>query len=70
MFKPGIYKHFKGTEYRALFIAKHSETLEELVVYEPLHGGDNRWIRPLSMFIDNVERDDYKGPRFIFLRES
>lgn len=49
------YKHFKGNEYLVLHIAKHSETLEEMVVYEALYGEYGIWVRPLDMFLEQVE---------------
>lgn len=49
------YKHFKGKEYLVLYIAKHSETLEEYVVYQALYGEMGIWVRPLSMFAEQVK---------------
>lgn len=49
------YRHFKGNEYLVLNLAKHSETLEELVVYQALYGGKGIWVRPLEMFLDQKE---------------
>ncbi len=61
--KPGIYRHFKGNRYEVLGVAKHSETLEEMVVYR---GEDDRlWVRPLKMFEEEVERNGTKTPRFV-----
>ena len=66
-FKPGIYKHFKCGMYRAFFVARNSEALDqEFVVYQSLENGFV-WVRPLDMFLDNVERDGYSGPRFLFV---
>lgn len=68
----GIYVHAKsGKEYRVIGIAKHSETLEDLVVYEALYENDlsKLWVRPLSMFTEEVEIQGTKSPRFIFVRE-
>ena len=67
--KPGIYRHFKGNFYRLIGTAKHSETLEPMVVYQALYGEGGLWVRPASMWEETVERDDYKGPRFIFVEE-
>lgn len=56
--RPGaVYRHFKGREYRALYVARHSETMEELVVYQQLYGDGGVWVRPLDMFLGTVERD-------------
>lgn len=73
MIKPGIWKHSKkGNEYRVIGVAKHSETLEDVVVYEALY--DNKlshlWVRPVSMWEEMVEINGEKKPRFIFVRES
>lgn len=53
------YRHFKGNVYRVLAIAKHSETLEELVVYEDTQGEHAVYARPIEMFISKVEKDKY-----------
>lgn len=68
--RPGIYRHFKGIEYELLYIAKHSETEEPMVVYRALYGDGGVWVRPLSMWTEHVERDGYSGPRFAFVREA
>ncbi len=65
--KLGRYKHFKGNEYEVLGIAKHSETLEPMVVYRALYGNMEIWVRPASMWCETVEKDGYCGPRFIFI---
>jgi hypothetical protein len=49
------YRHFKGNEYLVLHVAKHSETLEDMVVYQALYGEKGMWVRPLSMFLDTKE---------------
>ena len=64
--KPGKYRHFKGNEYELIGIARHSETLEEMVVYRALYGEGGMWVRPLSMWNEQVEREDYIGPRFVY----
>ena len=63
--KPGKYRHFKGKEYEVLGVASHSETLEPMVVYRALYGEGGLWVRPLSMWNENVDREGYHGPRFV-----
>ena len=71
--KLGTYKHFKGDTYKIVTIAKHSETHEWMVVYERLtdivHQGWKIHVRPLDMFVENVDKDGYKGPRFTYMGE-
>lgn len=62
--KTGKYRHFKGMEYELIGIASHSETLEPMVVYRALYGEGGLWVRPLSMWTEWVDREDYHGPRF------
>ena len=62
--KPGKYRHFKGNEYELLYIARHSETLEPMVVYRALYGEGGIWVRPAHMWTEQVDRDGYSGPRF------
>ena len=61
--KPGLYRHFKGNLYRLLYVAKHSETLELMVVYQALYGEMGIWVRPARMWNEWVDRADYHGPR-------
>ena len=58
------YKHFRGNVYRVLHIAKHSETLEDMVVYQAMYGKRGIWVRPLSMFEEEIERDGKIFRRF------
>ncbi|MEG0854216.1 MAG: DUF1653 domain-containing protein [Angelakisella sp.] len=67
--KPGRYRHFKGNEYQLLYVAKHSESLEEMVVYRALYGEGGVWVRPLHMWSELVTRDGYSGPRFTYIGE-
>jgi len=69
--KIGKYRHYKNKEYEVLGVAKHSETLEDLVVYKALYKGDfpedQLWVRPKSMFLETVEIDGKMVPRFKFI---
>lgn len=58
------YRHFKGNEYLVLYMAKHSETEEDMVVYQALYGERGIWVRPLSMFLEKIERDGKLINRF------
>ena len=69
-FRPGVYRHFKGNEYQLLGLARHSETMEELVVYRAHYGEGGLWVRPAAMWNETVERDGYRGPRFVYVREA
>lgn len=60
----GKYRHFKGKEYEVIHIARHSETLEDMVVYKALYGEFGVWVRPLSMFCEAVTRDGKTFKRF------
>ena len=67
--KPGKYRHFKGGEYELIGVARHSETLEPMVVYQALYGEQGLWVRPASMWTEIVEKENYHGPRFIYIGE-
>jgi cyclomaltodextrinase / maltogenic alpha-amylase / neopullulanase len=67
MFKLGEYRHYKGNKYEVIGIATHSETLEELVVYRALYGERGLWVRPLTMFLEEVEVDGKRMPRFQYM---
>ena len=67
--KPARYRHFKGKEYRLLAIARHSETLEPMVVYQALYGEQGLWVRPAEMWNEHVEREGYSGARFTYIGE-
>ena len=60
----GIYRHYKGNNYKLLAVATHSETLEKMVVYQALYGDGGVWVRPLSMFTETVEKDGQRLKRF------
>jgi len=68
--KLGKYRHFKGMEYEVLAVAKHSETLEEMVVYKALYGEGDVWVRPISMWDETVERDGKTYKRFTYIGEE
>lgn len=67
--KLGRYRHFKGKEYQLIGIAKDSETLEESAVYKALYDDGQLWVRPLKMFLEEVEKDGQKMLRFEYLGE-
>ncbi len=71
--KLGIYEHYKsGKKYRVISMAKHSETLEDMVVYEALYENEmsKLWVRPLSIFLEEVEFEGKRIPRFTYLSEK
>jgi hypothetical protein len=72
LIKKGLYEHYKKKPYRVLGTVKHSETLEDLVLYEALY--ENKlgklWVRPLKMFLENVTVDGVEQPRFKFIKEE
>ena len=68
--KPGKYRHFKGNYYEVIGVARHSETMEEMVVYRALYGEHGLWVRPAAMWTENIDRDGYRGPRFQYVEQS
>lgn len=68
--RPGRYRHFKGNEYLVLYTAKHSETLELMVVYQALYGERGIWVRPASMWNETVEHNGRTVSRFEFCGEE
>lgn len=66
----GIYAHYTGKYYQVMGVARHSESLEELVVYQALYGDYGLWVRPFSMFFEEVLVNNVKTPRFQFTSES
>ena len=62
--RPGLYRHYKGNEYRVLGLARHSETLAPLVVYQALYGERGTWVRPAAMFVETVVVGGKPVPRF------
>ena len=65
--KLGRYRHFKGGEYEVNGVARHSEGLEDMVVYRPLYNDTGLWVRPLSMFTETITREGKTFPRFEFM---
>jgi hypothetical protein len=65
--QPGRYRHFKGNEYTVIGVARHSETVEELVVYRQEYGEHGLWVRPKAMFLEAVEVDGQSVPRFEYM---
>lgn len=65
--KEGRCRHYSGKEYEVIGVARHSETLEELVVYKALYGDGSIWVRPLEMFIGAVDKNGRSQPRFEIL---
>ena len=65
--KIGKYRHFKGNEYEVIGIARHSETLEETVVYKALYGEGGLWVRPASMWNETVINDGKPIKRFTYI---
>jgi hypothetical protein len=64
MIELGRYQHFKGSYYQVLHLAKHSETEELLVVYQPEYGARDIWVRPLAMFNETLIKDNKTVKRF------
>ena len=67
--KLGIYRHYKGNTYKVLHIAKHSETLEDMVIYQDINATDKIWARPASMWNDDIEIDGKTVKRFELIEE-
>ncbi|MBP3485346.1 MAG: DUF1653 domain-containing protein [Oscillospiraceae bacterium] len=68
--RPGRYRHFKGGEYQVIGMAKHSETLEPMVVYRALYGEGGLWVRPAAMWNETVEREGRTFRRFTYIGEA
>ena len=64
---PVLYRHFKGKSYRLLYVARHSETLEPIIVYQALYGEHGVWVRPASMWNETVEHEGKTVPRFEYI---
>jgi len=61
---PGHYRHYKGGEYEVIGVARHSESLEPMVVYRPLYNDTGLWVRPHGMFVERIEVDGVLRRRF------
>ncbi len=61
---PGRYRHYKGGEYEVLGVVRHSESLQPMVLYRPLYNDSGSWVRPFAMFLEEVEIDGQRVPRF------
>jgi len=68
--RPGIYRHYKGGLYRVLFLARHSETEEAMVVYQALYGERGYWVCPLGHFLEKVRVGGREVPRFELVEEA
>lgn len=67
--KLGVYEHYSGKQYDVIGVARHSETLENMVVYRARYGENEIWVRPYDMFLETVEIDDNEVPRFKLIKE-
>lgn len=68
--KMGKYRHYKGNLYEVTGTARHSETLEDMVIYKALYGEFETWVRPLKMFLENVEINGKIQKRFEFVESE
>jgi len=68
--KTGVYRHYKNKDYKVLYTAVDTETKEEVVVYQAIYGEGKIWVRPKRMFLEEVEVDGKKKPRFEFIAEN
>lgn len=66
---PGLYQHYRGNYYHVMGLCRHSETLEPLVVYQALYGDYGLWVRPLNVFLENIEENGQASPRFKFIKK-
>ena len=66
----GIYEHYKGNRYKVIDTARHSETDELLVLYRPMYGDESLWVRPFTMFFEEVEIDGFLQPRFKYIGDE
>lgn len=64
----GTYEHYKGLRYKIIGLARHSESLEEMVVYQALYGKNDIWVRPLGIFLEDITFEGRSLPRFRFVK--
>ena len=64
---PGVYRHYKGNHYQVFYLAKHSETLEDMVVYQALYGERGIWVRPAYMWNETVDDQGKQVKRFTYI---
>ena len=64
-----IWRHYKGNLYELIGVGRHSETLEEMIVYRALYGEGGLWVRPAAMWNEIVEKENYCGHRFTYIGE-
>ena len=65
--KTGIYQHYKGSKYNVIDTVRHSETEELMVLYRTMYGDENLWVRPYTMFFEDVTVDSKQVPRFKYI---
>lgn len=65
--KTGIYEHYKGNRYEVIDTVRHSETEELMVLYRTMYGDENLWVRPYTMFFEEIEVDGKLTPRFRYI---
>lgn len=68
-YKKGKYKHFKGKEYELIDVVTHSETMEKMILYKPLYNDSGMWVRPASMWDEEVVCNGCKVKRFTYIEE-
>ena len=68
--KTGIYEHYKGNRYTVIDTVRHSETEELLVLYRPMYGEENLWVRPFNMFFEEIELNGSLQPRFKYIGDE
>jgi hypothetical protein len=66
----GKYRHYKGGLYEVIGIAKHSESMDDMVIYKALYGDFGIWVRPLEMFIEDIDVDGRVQKRFEFIGDT